>query len=325
MRRFFFLGLFLAVFFHFAFPKPVFATQCGEYSVDWTINDNTQSAYYGRISLCVGGFISKDDLRNSSISFSCSGDCTNPIKHLAVSIFGGNEGESVSLSQTPDLEIGKYQEGKSDRYYTCVTGDIDGTVIQVIQDIVNTQGVACTLQTGSQLILNSKDFIVKSTSGELCNFNDSPLIGLPSFTGTLNSPNGKAICSDTRQIKLENVKQSEDNRPFVLCEHTGVLKNICETSCQTSALWTAIGCVPTDYSEMTKKLISFFVGLSGGFALILILIGSFTVATSVGNQDRLQEGRNQIASALVGLFLIIFSIILLHFIGIEILRLPGLN
>lgn len=88
-------------------------------------------------------------------------------------------------------------------------------------------------------------------------------------------------------------------------------------------LWTAIGCIPTDFSLILKDYV--FVnglGIAGGIAFLYFLYGVFLIITSSGVAEKITEGREIIISALSGLLLIIFSIFLLRVIGVDILRLP---
>jgi len=50
-----------------------------------------------------------------------------------------------------------------------------------------------------------------------------------------------------------------------------------------------------------------------------MVIGSVRVLTSSGDQQRLAGGRDMIVAALAGLLFLIFSVLILRFIGIHIL------
>ena len=45
--------------------------------------------------------------------------------------------------------------------------------------------------------------------------------------------------------------------------------------------------------------------------------------TSQGNPETVKKGQDQFSSAVIGLLFIIFSVLLLQFIGVDILSLPG--
>ncbi len=47
--------------------------------------------------------------------------------------------------------------------------------------------------------------------------------------------------------------------------------------------------------------------------------------TSQGKPETLQQGRDQLIAAIVGLLFLIFSFVLLQTIGVDILKLPGIK
>jgi hypothetical protein len=96
------------------------------------------------------------------------------------------------------------------------------------------------------------------------------------------------------------------------------------TSCENrQGIWTAFGCLPTTSGEFVTTLLQFGSGIAGGIAFLLIIIGGFQIVMSAGNPEKLNEGKELITSAIVGLLFIIFSIFLLKLIGVDILAIPG--
>jgi len=100
-------------------------------------------------------------------------------------------------------------------------------------------------------------------------------------------------------------------------------------SCQ--GVWTAIGCIAISSSTTTSTgatnllgiILSLALGIAGGIAFLLILFGGLQIMTSAGNPEQLNAGRELITSAIIGLILILFSVFLLQFIGINIIGIPG--
>ncbi len=90
-----------------------------------------------------------------------------------------------------------------------------------------------------------------------------------------------------------------------------------------TSLKTAIGCIPTDPQGFVKKFLSLGIGMAGGIAFFLILVGGLQILTSAGNPERLTAGKELVGSAIAGLLLLIFSIFLLKIIGVDILAIPG--
>ncbi len=93
---------------------------------------------------------------------------------------------------------------------------------------------------------------------------------------------------------------------------------------EVAGVWTAFGCIPTARNSIVKTVIRLGLSLAGGFALIFIIFGSFSVVTSQGNPEKLQHSKEIVTSALVGLLFIILSMAILQFIGVQILQIPQL-
>lgn len=90
---------------------------------------------------------------------------------------------------------------------------------------------------------------------------------------------------------------------------------------------TALGCFSFDTASggFVQSLLGIAIGLGGGVALIIILYGVFIVTTSSGIPEKLKEGKELITSAIAGLLFIILAIFLMNLVGIQILKLPGLQ
>ncbi len=68
-------------------------------------------------------------------------------------------------------------------------------------------------------------------------------------------------------------------------------------------------------------LLKWAIGIGGGIAFLLILYAGFMIMTAAGNPERLKAGQELMTSAISGLVLLIFSIFVLKFIGLDILGL----
>ena len=84
---------------------------------------------------------------------------------------------------------------------------------------------------------------------------------------------------------------------------------------------TALGNIATNPQEFAKKLLGIAIGIAGGIALILMVVGSVRVLTSSGDPQKVASGREMITAAIAGLLFLIFSVLILRFIGINILSL----
>lgn len=89
--------------------------------------------------------------------------------------------------------------------------------------------------------------------------------------------------------------------------------------CSATSCPTALGDIPTDITAFAQKFLGIAIGLAGGIALIILVIGSIRVLTSSGDQQRLGGGRDMIVAAIAGLLFLIFSTLILKFIGVSIL------
>lgn len=89
------------------------------------------------------------------------------------------------------------------------------------------------------------------------------------------------------------------------------------------AIATAIGCIHTNPAAFAKDILKFVIGIAGGLAFLLMLLGAFQMITSAGNPETLNAGRDRLTSAVIGLLFIIFAVLLLQIIGLGILNIPG--
>ncbi len=78
-----------------------------------------------------------------------------------------------------------------------------------------------------------------------------------------------------------------------------------------------------DPKQLVSQLLGWGVGVGGGIAFLMIVLAGFQMATASGDPKRVQAARELLMSALAGLLLIVFSLVLLNFLGFGILKLPG--
>ena len=93
-------------------------------------------------------------------------------------------------------------------------------------------------------------------------------------------------------------------------------------NCSGDSIETAIGCIPVaDTNAFMGWILGWAVGVGGGIAFLLIVYASFMIMTSQGDPTRLKAGQELLTSAISGLIMLIFSVFILKFIGIDILGL----
>lgn len=97
-------------------------------------------------------------------------------------------------------------------------------------------------------------------------------------------------------------------------------------ACSDKQIESAIGCITFfPPSAFAVYLLRFAIGIGGGIAFLLMIVGVFQIITSGGNPDKLKAGQELITSAIMGLLMIIFSVFLLRLIGVQILDLSGFS
>lgn len=87
--------------------------------------------------------------------------------------------------------------------------------------------------------------------------------------------------------------------------------------------YTVIGCLPTNPANFIQKVVTFTTTVAGGITFLLLIYGSFKVLNSRGDPVQLAHGKGLLVSAMIALFLIIFSVFILRFVGVNIFQLPG--
>lgn len=81
--------------------------------------------------------------------------------------------------------------------------------------------------------------------------------------------------------------------------------------------------IPTDAPGLISKLLQIMLAISGIVALIFIIVSGYRFMLSQGNPEAVQEARESLTSAIVGLLFIIFALVILQLITVNILHIPG--
>lgn len=142
-----------------------------------------------------------------------------------------------------------------------------------------------------------------------------------SITGNPNEicetrPNGIIICRNPTSTST-NTNGTGGTGPNSTSSNTAE-----EVQCENrpGTVDTAIGCINFNNINLT---VAFFLrwasGIAGGVALLLIALAGFRIATSQGNPQRLQGGQELLLSAIGGLLMVVLSVYLLRFIGVDLL------
>ena len=112
--------------------------------------------------------------------------------------------------------------------------------------------------------------------------------------------------------------------PVVLTGGRGIPCNIVSGKLENgSGIMTAIGCIPTQPQKLVEGILWYGTLASGGVAFMLMLLASITMITAEGNPNTIKTAQERFYSAIIGLLLIIFSVLLMQVIGVDILGLKG--
>lgn len=145
----------------------------------------------------------------------------------------------------------------------------------------------------------------------VANFFGPPLCPLPFSVGTPNNPGSVGNPGST----VYNVCKAGH------CSSGGGKE--CTDNKNNPGISTAIGCIHTDPVGLAKDLLTFVIGISGGLAFLMMLLGAFQMLTSAGNPETLNAGRERLTNAVIGLLFVIFAMLFLQIIGAGILAIPG--
>lgn len=97
--------------------------------------------------------------------------------------------------------------------------------------------------------------------------------------------------------------------------------NVSDNKC--TSVNTVIGSIGTEPESFISTIFGLLLGLSGGVALLLIIVSGYRLMVSQGNPDAVKEAREQLTAAIIGLLFMILSFVILQVIGVNILRIPG--
>ncbi|GIW63412.1 MAG: hypothetical protein KatS3mg091_214 [Patescibacteria group bacterium] len=96
------------------------------------------------------------------------------------------------------------------------------------------------------------------------------------------------------------------------------------------AIYTFLGCINTNLSsfeesgaavEVVGSILNIIFRLVGVAAFVYLIYGGFIILTSSGNPEKISYGKRIIIRALIGLFISLFSVFIVRFIG-QLLDLP---
>lgn len=194
------------------------------------------------------------------------------------------------------------------------------------------------LQTDANGNLPAIPFVFTATGTVNLHVITAPIFGvnkdIVDRTFPVSAPGSCTECQTTKPVYSSSTATRQD---YKICDQ---ISDTLETSTGANAkdrciqcvggdelgragIWTAIGCIPRSPEKIVNSLLRVGLGVGGGFSLIIILVSGFILSVSQGEPKRIDEAKQWLTSALVGLLFIIFSVTLLHFIGYTIFKIPG--
>lgn len=96
-----------------------------------------------------------------------------------------------------------------------------------------------------------------------------------------------------------------------------------ELICNETGVNTVFGCITNPATDVFGHIVQIASAMAGGISFLLILFGSFQILISAGKPERLAAGQELVTSAVTGLLLILFSVFILSFLGVQLFQLPG--
>jgi Type IV secretion system pilin len=317
--------------------SPIFAAE----RCEWAKLNNVTSEYHGRMSYCVGGFDTRDDLLNAEVNFRCVENCGTPL-----SIF--SQGQTFEIRDVPGGNYGQDGDGK---WFTCLIPlGLDDSVSKTVNECISPNlvkaGLLCaatgvgvagltTLTLGTTAVANAGILLTACSTAAIAaippkDLSDQIKKCYPEFQVTVKDES-TLVCTNGFDFKfvLEDLDLDLATfEPFGLCKQIADpdQKAKCE-ECSgeepATGVWTAIGCIPTKPESVVQTFIKIGLTIGGGVALLMILVGGFMLSVSQGDPKKTQDAKERITSSIIGLIFIIFSITILQFIGVQIFRIPG--
>lgn len=142
--------------------------------------------------------------------------------------------------------------------------------------------------------------------------------------------NAGSLCCDSQpRCQSDLIPTSVGNPPVCICQgRRSDTASIISEGCGPGGgqapgiVNTAIGCIPFDIISKTSKFfLAWGISVGGGVALFLIGLAGIMFATSAGKPEKVNSAKSLLWSALTGLGMLLLSVFLLRFIGVDVLGL----
>lgn len=140
-------------------------------------------------------------------------------------------------------------------------------------------------------------------------------------SGNTTAPVSSVYCN----VAIQACTQGQGCIETVILNNDSPAPGPCTPSGNGKCLYlnTGLGTIGTDPQSLVTTLFGVILSISGGIALLLIIISGYRMLSSQGNPEALKGAREQLTAAIVGLLFIIFSFVILQIIGADILHIPS--
>ncbi len=141
---------------------------------------------------------------------------------------------------------------------------------------------------------------------------------------TLFSPNRKKVSSlqDLHSLANTPCRFLDPNAP----EYQNCINCMGNAKSPTGKVWTVFGCVDTTSTGgLFSTVFKFLSYMLGGVAMLLLIYASFLYITSQGDAEKIKTAKSLLTAIFAGMLFIIFSIMIMKFVGITLLDLPTIN
>ena len=201
----------------------------------------------------------------------------------------------------------------------CVPKEKDNSLLKAIEDFAKDKPIIGDVV--SNFMKKYKEINALSQTMEPC---ISPAI--PSTPRDLKNPNCTCIPGDQLVVPELNsfcTKYFQHNTDELSKCNNCILGS---PDKPFGGFYTSIGCIPLKLETfITKYVFNIGIGIAGGLALLCIIYSAFRMQTSLGNPEAIKKAQENLTACITGLIIIIFSVLILKIIGVDILRIPGLN
>lgn len=228
----------------------------------------------------------------------------------------------------------------------CDTVPQDGFDCTTNNDCCGSKGYTCETPSGggdAKVCTNTKGSPNPYPKGD-CDFSNNIC-----YTGDLSDPSPNKPCGVVKGYKITAVRGPLGGWDATACKtdpavgfNTSQNGTCCEPNdtpehfgptpmtpcpqdngiCKT--IPTALGDINVENPvNFIEKLFAILLSISGGIALVIIIISGYRFVVSRGDAEKVKNAREAMTSAIVGLIFIIFSLAILQVITVDIFHIPG--